>query len=197
MLCGTAYQLPPLVRLIKGTGCGFWLTPTSTLIDERSPEAIVKRKKYRESIGRKTIPSGTLAEQVKAPQMWPTPTASGFGEEGPETWLIRQKAGKVSTPPLGLAVKMWPTPTASDSKAAGTDGFSPLGRALNAAPATNGRLNPMWVEWLMGYPIEYTACDAWETASSHKSRKFSSKSSGGSYESKKDRAQTNKPKKNK
>lgn len=44
---------------------------------------------------------------------WPTPQAAGKPSgENEETWLKRQADGKVSTPPLSLAVKMqnWPTP---------------------------------------------------------------------------------------
>jgi hypothetical protein len=39
----------------------------------------------------------------------------------------------------------------------------------------SGALNPTWVEWLMGFPLGWTALNASETPSSRKSRK----SSGG------------------
>jgi len=35
----------------------------------------------------------------------------------------------------------------------------------------NGRLNPTWVEWLMGFPLTWTVLQASETPSSRKSRK--------------------------
>ena len=38
-----------------------------------------------------------------------------------------------------------------------------------------GQLNPQFVEWLMGYPIDHTALDASEIVSSRKSRRSSSK----------------------
>jgi hypothetical protein len=47
-------------------------TPTATEIPMRSKEAMEKRKKYRESIGRKTVPHGNLLEQIQ--MMYPTPT---------------------------------------------------------------------------------------------------------------------------
>jgi hypothetical protein len=31
-------------------------------------------------------------------------------------------------------------------------------------------LNPTWVEWLMGYPLGWTVCEAWETQLFRKSR---------------------------
>lgn len=43
---------------------------------------------------------------------WPTPRAGKSTNENEETWKKRRDAGKVSTPPLSLAVRMWPTPRA-------------------------------------------------------------------------------------
>ena len=34
-------------------------------------------------------------------------------------------------------------------------------RAMTAG--NGGKLNPTWVEWLMGFPIGWTGCDALET----------------------------------
>jgi site-specific DNA-cytosine methylase len=48
-------------------------TPTATEIPMRSKEAMEKRKKYRESIGRKTVPHGNLLEQIQ--MMYPTPVS--------------------------------------------------------------------------------------------------------------------------
>ena len=45
--------------------------------------------------------------------MWPTHRAGKSSGENPESWLARYVAGKVSTPPLGLAVK-FATPQARD-----------------------------------------------------------------------------------
>ena len=121
--------------------------------------------------------------------LWPTPRAEKVTDEKEETWRKRQRKGDVSTPPLSLAVKMWPTPTAvtkeenyevwlarmqrkTDPKSNTKTKPSDLGIAVNAvSPKTTGHLNPKWVAWLMGYPIEYLSCVPWETQSSRKSRK--------------------------
>ena len=71
---------------------------------------------------------------------------------------------------------MWPTPTVNDSKNnAGPSQFKRKGTNLNVAVAKRGTqggsLNPTWVEWLMGYPVEYTDLKHWEILSSRKSRK--------------------------
>ena len=34
----------------------------------------------------------------------------------------------------------------------------------NIQPKAGGQLNPQWVEWLMGWPIGWTACTELETA---------------------------------
>jgi len=52
-------------------------------------------------------------------KLWPTPRAGKTTNENQESWEKRQKAGKVSTPPLTLAVKMWPTPQAMDGMRSG------------------------------------------------------------------------------
>ena len=98
------FQLQASVRGIKGKESGLLHTPTATEIGMRSPEAMEKRKKYRESIGRKTVPPGNLLEQIH--MMYPTPTQDSASE--------RTKKYKQGGTPLPLAVKMYPTPTASD-----------------------------------------------------------------------------------
>jgi hypothetical protein len=52
-------------------------------------------------------------------------------------------------------VRMWPTPTAQDSKNNG----APSQMVRNSKPLNaevGGSLNPMWVEWLMGWPLGWT-----------------------------------------
>jgi hypothetical protein len=52
-----------------------------------------------------------------------------------------------------------------------------MGKQLNLGMVVDphsGALNPQFVEWLMGYPIDHTASKDWATQSSRKSRKKSS-----------------------
>jgi len=95
--------------------------------------------------------------------------------------------------PLGMAARLFPTPTSTanmDSPnerkkwpwlfptpvaSGGLDGGSKARRKAKImnesgieVPQT-GRLNPRWVEWLMGFPIGWTDLEGSETPSSHKS----------------------------
>jgi hypothetical protein len=89
-------------------------TPTATEIPMRSKEAMEKRKKYRESIGRKTVPPGNLLEQIQ--MMYPTPVVSDNSLETIEKWKQRQKIKKEQGINLHFKlchhVQMYPTPTA-------------------------------------------------------------------------------------
>lgn len=185
-----------------------WLTPSATNIDERSDEALEKRRNYRNGIGRNTTPPGNLAEQVRyghpvkgmfpTPRssesgdyqydrgdhskprltltgdvkMFPTPTATDFQNRTVITPIktssgtIRHlnKAGGQSRAALSAIVNMYPTPTVNDSK---NSTLPPSqinhdnlpGAHERAGEKSGARLNPDWVEWLMGWPIGWTNID--------------------------------------
>lgn len=89
-------------------------------------------------------------EEVVALRMWPTPTVCGNHN--------RKGASATSGDGLATAVNMWPTPQASDisaRKASAAWKGDDLPLRVHAA-GTPGALNPMWVEWLMGWPIGHT-----------------------------------------
>ena len=111
------FQLQASVLGTKGTESGLWLTPSTTDYSQRSPDAMKKRTEWRKSIGRKTVPPGSLSEQVQYGKpitdmkMYPTPTQDSASE--------RTKKYKQGGKPLTVAVqeeekkKMYPTPRAS------------------------------------------------------------------------------------
>ena len=106
--------------------------------------------------------------------MWPTPNAreKGGGEyQDPEK--IRARMDKGHQTNLGDAVKLWPTAMTGGEGVAPShlDGGHGWNTVNAAAPNTTGKLNPMWVAWLMGYPTGYLNSVRWETPSSRKSRK--------------------------
>ena len=188
------FQLRASVPTTKEKESGLWLTPSATTISTRSKESMEKRKKYRESIGRTTVPPGNLAEQVqhghKATHMWRTPDAhSGRGPSSEERMKMKLEKkmpislnDQVAHPKL-----MWPTPTTRDYKDSGKavinshrDSILPVRVAKKDKEQWvkgGGSLNPTWVEWLMGYPSGWTDLNPSETVSSPKSPTTSDQSS--------------------
>ncbi len=67
-------------------------------------------------------------------------------------------------------VALWPTPQSQDAKhGAPTEWEKKHQVQAHLHNVVNGTLNPMWVEWLMGFPLGWTAFDASGTPSSRKS----------------------------
>ena len=106
-------------------------------------------------------------------QMWPTPVAKeGNGSQAFKlTDAVEATMGK-SMPVMQKNVEkwkefqMWPTPVCQDSRHATTRHLDPnnqywksnLGEVVMSTEQTGipGRLNPTWVEWLMGWPLGWT-----------------------------------------
>jgi hypothetical protein len=90
--------------------------------------------------------------------LWPTPTVKGN--------YNRKGASSTSGDGLATAVRRFPTPTVAMRKGSSTgaltrkDGRSRANDRLDyriEGSGLTGRLNPTWVEWLMGWPIGWTA----------------------------------------
>lgn len=140
---------------------------------------------YQRDRGRKGAERPTL---LGAAMMWPTPRAAEAEHLG---WVAI--TGRKDENSLTQAANLWPTVTARDYRApnskasqnkrnAGTNRGHQLPNflehhfSLPQAPATDDgaisspnshtshrRLNPIFVEWLMGWPIGWTACGRSET----------------------------------
>ena len=99
----------------------------------------------------------------------PTPLASLGTNGGPNQ---RDSSGR---PGLQMAAMMWPTPCATDHKGSGKTGtrdrldYATERGATKSHGMSNlndqigGQLNPTWVEWLMGWPLEWTDLKPLET----------------------------------
>jgi DNA (cytosine-5)-methyltransferase 1 len=102
------------------------------------------------------LPTLALVTSVNDGGFWPTPTRKGN--------YNRPYPGKKSGYGLVTAVRMWPTPLKRDSRTVKGAARSP--NSLGTEPLVtevalsegleNGRLNPEWVEWLMGWPMGWT-----------------------------------------
>jgi hypothetical protein len=146
---GVLYPLQALERGIKEIVGSYWLTPsTMDHLPVREGEALDYVMRRGGTSYRKT--AGRLNEQVAYPQMWPTPRAN--------------KTGGYSSPgysPTLEQVVMWPTPDAN-ARGAYKNPDKRNGHHFTLQDAAgSGKLNPTWVEWLMGYPKEWTVLEDW------------------------------------
>ena len=175
------YQLQASVLGIKEKEFGLWATPnTMDTLPPRSKEAVIRQM----TTARKgsTKPSN-LREQVHTETMkmygwmYPTPTQDSASE--------RTKKYKQGGTPLPMAVKMFPTPSAScqmdvvappetvqqNSKGwsvtrvgTGTKFGAKLNDVVNKInKKPGGKLNPNFVEFLMGYPMNWTKIEPIES----------------------------------
>jgi hypothetical protein len=113
----------------------------------------------------------------------PTPTASDYGSNNHGVKEGKAESKAESKASLGQMARrnQWPTPVARDWKGQGMsrerrktrepDNLCSAVRESDGA----GSLNPTWVEWLMGYPLEWTALEDWATQWFRTKRKRHSK----------------------
>jgi hypothetical protein len=93
--------------------------------------------------------------------LWPTPTTQENEHPG-ATWNSKGRrvapSGVTHGMNLADAVQMWPTPTADDASNVNPkpNRFRGLVAAVNETTPIGGKLNPTWVEWLMGFPLGWT-----------------------------------------
>jgi hypothetical protein len=179
---GIAYRRQPLVLLTSATASGSLLPtpeasntkaialrsagrlPRNFLAPLPTPTASSYGSNRSASSGAARRPS--LAQIAKM-EIWPTPTASLGTKGGRVTPRKGQEGGTLIE---AVSARMWATPTVN-----GNHNRKGLSKSSGDGLATQagGSLNPTWVEWLMGFPLEWTALKDWGTRSSRKSRKSS------------------------
>ena len=131
-----------------------------------------------------TTPRGALIFQLRASVrttkdkesgLLPTPTQDSASE--------RTKKYKQGGTPLTVAVQMYPTPNTRDTRRGCNQKqlATEIDKEYPKAKKTGGRLNPNFVERLMGFPTDWTKIDQTEskdseTQSFHKSHTTSDKS---------------------
>ena len=121
------------------TESGYWPTATARDWRDTSPSPSHLR--------RHTMTLGQIV-------LWPTPQAhDATPGHAKRVGRFGTKAGGRN---LNDEVAMWPTPTKADGMGGPGRGKNRQG-GDNLRTAVSGRLNPEWVEWLMGWPIGSTA----------------------------------------
>ena len=123
----------------------------------------------RNGIAYRRPPLVPLIKEIGSGSLLPTPTAKG-----------NMMAPSMAKWPAHR--NLWPTPTTRDWKYGDAQACRNvpvnglLGRAVHSGDETRvGSLNPTWVEWLMGFPLEWTALPASETPSCRRASSSSRK----------------------
>src|ERR1700690_1639939 len=158
------FQLAPWTQDTDETVFGLWPTPTAAEAAHSGRNVAKPGSQYH------------LVVAVKD-RMWPTPRAANPGSRpNGKGGRVLEEEVQISEGMRTRGSKLLPTPRAAD----GTKGIrTPEGGAKEKLPRKNGqdlpttvggRLNPNWVEGLMGYPIGPTDLKDSATPSSRKSQ---------------------------
>lgn len=175
---GLCWERTTLGPRMSGNASGYLPTPTTKGLDGGSNS--------RYAAGKVSTPPLGLAVKFATPQArdfrtgeavrwdnpnrsrnlndqiakFPTPTARDWKDCGP-------KQGNRNSPNLGTIASMFPTPR-TKGMCGGSGSFQKM-KSLEAegivtteerkqmTAGNGGQLNPTWVEWLMGWPLEWTA----------------------------------------
>lgn len=133
-----------------------WPTPTANNYEQNDMNALLERRERIKATKKNGNGFGlTLGNAVK---LWPTPTAS-LGTNGGRVTPRKSREG--GTLIEAVSARAFSTPTRRDYK---SGSFSPeakakrdehsRGKPLNEQ--IGGKLSPIWVEWLMGWPLGWT-----------------------------------------
>lgn len=168
MRSGTAYLLRPLAPLTAGTGSGLW--PTPKVATNRTSHESITREGHWSAPGLEQaaeLSEGILPreveslEEIKSPAaraLWPTPKATD-ADRGGRGDLLQTVRGNES--PSGH----FKTPTAAPFSHGGSGG-----ELHKQVAPSGGPLNPQFVAWLMGFPIDWASLLPSETPWSRRSR---------------------------
>jgi len=120
------------------------------------------------------VPDGkrgaALIDAIRHSEKWPTPTASMMTSGDLEQ--ARFSGSDPRRPDYANANQVFPTPLASDA----TGGYSSKKPASRKGTAglketiPGGPLNPTWVEWLMAWPLGWSALGAYPSSPRRKER---------------------------
>lgn len=178
MTAGSGRRLLPLLR---GLGpCGYCLktllVSCLSTTEWSSSVSVLRWKPKATKFNRLLFQLAASGHRIDGIEsgLWPTPNRTDATlNRTPEEHFARQAKLKAGNPNLGelqmplvtaVLMRMWPTPRANKLHGKDREDFSPSLHNM-----VNGELNPTWVEWLMGYPLEWTDLEDSETQSSLKS----------------------------
>jgi hypothetical protein len=140
---GVLFLQPAWEPITGETESLLWPTPTTQ--ETEHPDAVLTDTGRRLSKDGKSSHSLGLAD---AARLWPTPTVDDASNVNPKPNRFRGLVAAVN--------ETWPTPTTVDTFTPKSRGNPTLGDAARTADSSTGKLNPTWVEWLMGFPLGWT-----------------------------------------
>ena len=167
------FQLQASVLGTKGTESGLWATPnTMDHLPPRSPEGT---KKLMEGHRKGRTKPSNLREQVdpETMKMYPTPSASCMMDVVAPPETVTQNSSGWSVTRVGTGTKFGAK-------------LNDVVNKVNQPIEPGGKLNPTFVEFLMGFPESWTNIEPIEskvsaTPSSHKSQESSDSQSKKFY----------------
>jgi hypothetical protein len=141
---GECWEQQTLEQTIRGTESGLWL-PTPCTVDSGS---YFNRSKSSGAALRPTL--GAMAKY----DLWPTPRSCSAmaATITPDSAWNEKRNPNLETI---VGQRMWPTPTSHNAKETNAPSEA-LRNTPTLAAQAGGQLNPVWVEWLMGWPLGWT-----------------------------------------
>jgi len=142
-----------------------WKTPQCSLLGEE-PESLETLPKWGMTVDGRLWEQQTL-EPITSETgcgLWASPNARDWKDSG-------ATQGNRKSPNLGTQVH-WPTPR-TKGMCGGSGSWDLLNKNTTVEEArlmgagNGGKLNPTWVEWLMGWPLGWTDLKPLETDKSH------------------------------
>ena len=196
------YQLQASVLGTKDLESGLWATPNT--MDYLPPRSAAGTKKLMEGHRKGRTKPSNLREQVDpiTMAMYPTPSASCQMDVVAPAETVKQNSSGWSVTRVGTGTKfgaklndvvnkIYNTPTTNDAKnlkfpKSQTNRKSLIGNMIKEGiPKPGGKLNPTFVEFLMGFPENWTKIEQaeskvsetqsspkWQESSDSQSKKF-------------------------
>lgn len=137
-VAGLVYQPLKLEPRTLEKGGSYWATPKASEIEESYENYIARMKRSPDPKTNTKVRPSNLAVQVKAPQFWPTPAYRDY--KGVRRNL--KKGENVSGKGVSYGMDLTQAVRHKDS-------------------LVGGKLNPTWIEWLMGVPLGWTELNPW------------------------------------
>jgi hypothetical protein len=162
---GECWEQQTLAQTTRGTGFGLLPTPlaSNTKANHLRSNGRPPRSYWATPAASDGQRAGTITDKmtgqslpqmVNTPAKWPMPCATDYKGSG-QTGQLRDRldyaAERGATKSNNYA-----TPQARDFRSGSTDWWDNPDRSRNLNDQIGGKLNPTWVEWLMGWPLGWT-----------------------------------------